>query len=224
MKKNIPSRQYHAAMTRKPFPSEIQERFIVRLPDGMRDRIAQSAKASGRSMNAEVVARLQASFVEGPASATGGTIHKSPSLQRMLESLPVDLSSQYALHLYNTELKVAQAELEEAYAAYQPFYDALQRHLEDPNAKPGPTARAKEAVNAAVRRAEELKNQISELAQRISDIHFYRKTQGLPELRSVREVQVSVRVGGKAAAEEAGNVGGYPNLGTPPTGSERGSW
>lgn len=49
-------------MDKKPFPSETQERFIVRFPDGMRDRIADIAKANGRSMNAEIVARLQQSF------------------------------------------------------------------------------------------------------------------------------------------------------------------
>lgn len=57
-------------MERKPFPSETQERFIVRLPDGMRDRIAEAAKASGRSMNAEIVARLQASFVPAITSSS----------------------------------------------------------------------------------------------------------------------------------------------------------
>lgn len=49
-------------MERKPFPSETQERFIVRFPDGMRDRIAEAAKANNRSMNAEIVARLEDSF------------------------------------------------------------------------------------------------------------------------------------------------------------------
>lgn len=42
-------------MGRKPYPSETQERFIIRLPNGMRDRIAEVAKASGRSMNSEIV-------------------------------------------------------------------------------------------------------------------------------------------------------------------------
>ncbi|WP_104012253.1 Arc family DNA-binding protein [Burkholderia anthinoferrum] len=51
-------------MTKKPFPSEQQERFIVRLPDGMRDRIAEAAKTNNRSMNAEIVARLEESFSE----------------------------------------------------------------------------------------------------------------------------------------------------------------
>lgn len=52
-------------MERKPFPSETQERFIVRFPDGMRDRIADAAKANNRSMNAEIVARLEQSFQGG---------------------------------------------------------------------------------------------------------------------------------------------------------------
>jgi hypothetical protein len=41
---------------------------MLRFPDGMRDKIADAAKAAGRSMNAEIVARLQASF-EAPAAA-----------------------------------------------------------------------------------------------------------------------------------------------------------
>jgi hypothetical protein len=35
------------------------DKLIIRLPDGMRDRIAALARASGRSMTAEVVAALE---------------------------------------------------------------------------------------------------------------------------------------------------------------------
>jgi hypothetical protein len=49
-------------MEKKPYPSETQERFIIRLPDGLRDRIAEAAKAANRSMNAEFVLRLEQSF------------------------------------------------------------------------------------------------------------------------------------------------------------------
>lgn len=38
------------------------DQFMVRLPEGMRDRIAASADHNGRSMNAEIVARLENSF------------------------------------------------------------------------------------------------------------------------------------------------------------------
>jgi hypothetical protein len=53
----------------KNYPSRTADQFVVRLPDGMRDRIAESAKANKRSMNAEIVARLQESF--SPVSREG---------------------------------------------------------------------------------------------------------------------------------------------------------
>jgi len=47
----------------KKFPSHQQEQFIVRLPDGMRAQLAAHAKKAGRSMNAEIVTRLQSGVV-----------------------------------------------------------------------------------------------------------------------------------------------------------------
>lgn len=38
------------------------DKFMLRLPDGMRERIKEVADASGRSMNAEIVFRLNASL------------------------------------------------------------------------------------------------------------------------------------------------------------------
>ena len=49
---------------RDPYPSEKQDRFIVRLPDGMRDRIKAAAEANNRSMNAEIVATLGEKYPE----------------------------------------------------------------------------------------------------------------------------------------------------------------
>lgn len=49
---------------RQAYPSEKQDRFIIRLPDGMRDRIRAAAEANGRSMNAEVVSVLEQHFPE----------------------------------------------------------------------------------------------------------------------------------------------------------------
>ena len=45
-------------------PGRGSDQFIVRLPPGMRDEIAHRAEEHGRSMNAEVIARLGASFEE----------------------------------------------------------------------------------------------------------------------------------------------------------------
>jgi plasmid stability protein len=42
-----------------PAPSDISDKFMLRLPDGMRDRVAALAKKHNRSMNAEIVASLE---------------------------------------------------------------------------------------------------------------------------------------------------------------------
>lgn len=49
-------------MDKKPYPSELQDRFIVRMPDGMRDRIRAAAEASNRSMNAQIVHMIEEYF------------------------------------------------------------------------------------------------------------------------------------------------------------------
>ncbi|HBM0862627.1 Arc family DNA-binding protein [Salmonella enterica] len=41
------------------FPSQMQDKFTVRFPDGMRDAIAERAKGNGRSMNSEIVQMLE---------------------------------------------------------------------------------------------------------------------------------------------------------------------
>lgn len=46
-------------MSEKDYPSQIAPRFNVRFPDGMRDELAELAAKNRRSVNAEIVARLQ---------------------------------------------------------------------------------------------------------------------------------------------------------------------
>lgn len=188
---------------KNPFPSDVADKFLLRLPEGMRERLKTAAKANNRTMNSEVVARLDSSFAtsgRGEAMfqlhAQGSDGRDPASIARQLEQLPSDLSTQYGLHLYNTELKVALAQLEEAREESKPLNDKLQRLLKKEDGPPGPKARAKEAVEAMRRRISELENQTEVLKQTISNIHLYRRTQGLPELRNVREVAVTVRVGG----------------------------
>lgn len=52
-------------MKEKTYPSEKLDKFMLRFPDGMRDDIRDAAEAAGRSMNAEIIHRLQHSF-DGP--------------------------------------------------------------------------------------------------------------------------------------------------------------
>ncbi|AVS68918.1 hypothetical protein C8245_21205 [Paracidovorax avenae] len=55
-------------MSKELPPSRTAEQFVVRFPDGMRDEIAAAAKKNNRSMNAEIVARLQDSFIRTHSS------------------------------------------------------------------------------------------------------------------------------------------------------------
>lgn len=95
-------------MQRKPFPSETQERFIVRLPDGMRDRIAEAAKASDRSMNAEIVARMRQSFdMEGVAGMNPSLV-EAAELKQAIAGLSQLLQEQKALFDVQKEAMVSE--------------------------------------------------------------------------------------------------------------------
>lgn len=67
------------------YPSDQADKVLVRMPDGMRDRLKEAAKANNRTMNAEIVARLQESFhVKGAGVAVmrmeaEGALQPSPS-------------------------------------------------------------------------------------------------------------------------------------------------
>ena len=58
-------------------PSQTLEKFIVRLPDGMRDAVGAAARTNGRSMNAEIVARLAESLRLSPPPDDTGEIPTS---------------------------------------------------------------------------------------------------------------------------------------------------
>jgi hypothetical protein len=66
------------------YPSRTLDKFILRLPNGMRDAIAASAKRNSRSMNAEIILRLQNSFAAEaaenrvPATSTDSTDEDLP--------------------------------------------------------------------------------------------------------------------------------------------------
>ncbi|WP_425909044.1 Arc family DNA-binding protein [Nitrobacter sp. TKz-YC02] len=52
-------------------PSRKLDQYIVRFPDGMRDRLKDAAAANKRSLNAEIIARLEASLFD-TAPGLGG--------------------------------------------------------------------------------------------------------------------------------------------------------
>lgn len=65
---------------RHAYASGRQDQYVVRLPDGMRDKIKAMAKANRRSMNAEIVfaldERMQAAAGEGFADTAPAASHQ----------------------------------------------------------------------------------------------------------------------------------------------------
>ena len=47
-------------------PSELADKFMLRMPGGLRDQLKRAAHKNGRSMNAEIVARIVDSFESAP--------------------------------------------------------------------------------------------------------------------------------------------------------------
>ena len=45
-------------------PSKLMDQYALRFPAGLRDKIAAAAKESGRSMNSEIIYRLEASLAQ----------------------------------------------------------------------------------------------------------------------------------------------------------------
>ncbi len=64
------------------------DKFMLRLPDGMRAKLKASAEAAGRTMNAELIARLEKSFEDNDA----------PLLARAIARLEMSLAGEEALH------------------------------------------------------------------------------------------------------------------------------
>lgn len=88
------------------------DKYIVRFPDGMRDAISEAARQSNRSMNAEIVARLQQSF-EGAASEQEleQLRFQNAVLQQMLQgkALGTDLAAVLAVTLASQTLGMVDA-------------------------------------------------------------------------------------------------------------------
>jgi len=70
------------------FPSQMQDKFNLRFPDGMRDAIAERAKANGRSMNSEIIQILQ--------DALDGTGDRPTSTNESLHSVMGKIISWYS--------------------------------------------------------------------------------------------------------------------------------
>lgn len=96
----------------KPVPSRGSDQFVVRFPEGMRDNIKNAAEINGRSMNAEIVARLE----EYPQlQDTKLAYHQAIAVQSTLEA---ELNRcRQKLDDYKLLVKFAEEQLEAAHKA-----------------------------------------------------------------------------------------------------------
>lgn len=73
-------------MARGNFPSAKQDQFVLRLPDGMRDELKTVADQNGRSMNAEIIARIEESF-EGSERVWDTLNNMAETLEKVQQTL-----------------------------------------------------------------------------------------------------------------------------------------
>jgi hypothetical protein len=62
--------------SKNSYPSDEQEKFMLRLPLGMRDKVKAAAAKNNRSMNAEIVALLQEKYPVYDATSLVGVVRK----------------------------------------------------------------------------------------------------------------------------------------------------
>jgi hypothetical protein len=68
-------------MKQANYSSRTADKFVVRLPEGMREHIADVAKTHHRSMNSEIITRLEQSLVQEGALGDEPTVRlDSPEL------------------------------------------------------------------------------------------------------------------------------------------------
>lgn len=70
--------------------SRTADKFVVRLPDGMRERIAEVAHGHHRSMNSEIIARLKRSLEGEDVGGDVFTVYLPDSLRAEIEPLAQD--------------------------------------------------------------------------------------------------------------------------------------
>ncbi|MEO4046444.1 Arc family DNA-binding protein [Pseudomonas sp. CAU 1711] len=100
------------------YSSRTADKFVVRLPDGMRERIADVARNHHRSMNSEIIARLEQSLIQEDAlgddlglrlDSPELSLHERELLQRFRQLSRRQQNALVALIAHDAELSSAEA-------------------------------------------------------------------------------------------------------------------
>jgi plasmid stability protein len=76
----------------------LQDKFMLRLPDGMRDRIRAAAETHGRSMNAEIVQTLERAYPQ-PSQVENITAELNRLIEELNEEDDAEKRSEIILHI-----------------------------------------------------------------------------------------------------------------------------
>ena len=92
-------------------PAQTQDKYILRLPDGMRARIADVAKRNGRSINAEIIYWLDLSLrAEEQSKSKQGTLASLDSLRLAVQVFQAILENpEEATAKFNLPLDISKA-------------------------------------------------------------------------------------------------------------------
>lgn len=85
-------------MKKTAFPSDQQDKFMLRLPDGMRDKVKAAAEAHNRSMNAEIVYALELYLKSAFKFVSDRPVAPSPealeNLRRAVEAMQASMGAE----------------------------------------------------------------------------------------------------------------------------------
>lgn len=106
-----------------PYFKQTDPQYKLRWPAELRDKVAASAKAYNRSMNADIIARLEQSFLR---ESDFSPLNMPPDeLKRRLENANSDLQSQKANPKELNLLISAEGEEDESVVISKKFYNEL---------------------------------------------------------------------------------------------------
>ena len=100
------------------YSSRTADKFVVRLPDGMRERIADVARNHHRSMNSEIIARLEQSLIQEDSlgdelnlrlDSPELSLHERELLQRFRQLSRRQQNALVSLIAHNTEMAAEEA-------------------------------------------------------------------------------------------------------------------
>lgn len=182
---------------KQAFPSDAADKVLVRMPDGMRGRLKDAAKSNNRTMNAEIVARLQASF-DAPSVGMSHT---------RTTATPDDLEVLYSITVAQVGLQKATMALSDAKdEAFRlaAVLERRERELRDSeemgqdevfvSVRKDAYHKVQKEFKAAQRAVQAAKEEVHAKQAALSELHMLRAAgTNIPDPRNLKPVSIGVQ-------------------------------